>query len=127
MTDRSWPHDPRLDPFRDAVWELRLDGRAVGYLTTQVSRMRSFPLLWLRQELLWYQVNWLVGRRDRIQEDYGPDWCTVAELEHARFEPDFGPVLEARGIEGAERERLLGDVRPRLANGTRQTSGCLHR
>lgn len=83
--ESGWPTDSRLDPFRDALWELRLAGQPVAHLTTQVSPMRSFPALWRKQEWLWFQVNWFDGRRDRSDEDYGPEWYSVAELERGRF------------------------------------------
>jgi hypothetical protein len=54
-----------MNPFRDAVWELSQDGQAVAYLTTEVTRMRSLAF-WVKQEWLWYQVNWLDGGRDRV-------------------------------------------------------------
>jgi hypothetical protein len=49
-----WPHDPRLDPFRDAVWELSRDGRVEAFMTTEVSRMRGLPFFWVKHEWLWY-------------------------------------------------------------------------
>ena len=102
-----WPQDQRLDPFRDAVWELSRDGQVEAYLTCQVIRMRSFPLFWIRREWLWYQVNWQVdGRRDEPQEDYGPDWLAVAELEEGRFDYDDGPAFDARPVEESQREML---------------------
>lgn len=84
----QWPRDPRLDPFRKAVWELSRDGHVEAFLTTEVTRMRSLPFFWVKQEWLWYQVNWLDGRRDHPREDYGPGWYAVAELEQGRFEHD---------------------------------------
>jgi hypothetical protein len=103
-----WPQDPRLDPFRDAVWELSRDGQVEAYLTTQVFRMRSFPFFWVKREWLWYQVNWLDGRRDRMDEDYGPDWHTVTELEAGKFEHDSvaGLVFDARPVDAADRDTL---------------------
>ncbi len=108
MFEDPWPKDPRLDPFRDAVWELSRDGEVVAYLTTQVARMRSFPFFWVKREWLWYQVNWLDGRRDQAQEDYEPDWYTVAELEQGKFEPDWSDdlVLDARRVQEPERQKL---------------------
>ena len=101
-----WPEEPRLDPFRDAVWELSREGQVVAYVTTTVGRMRSFPAFWVKQEQLWYQVDWLDGR-DLLQEDYGPGWYAVAELEHGYFEPaSDGQVFEARRVEEPDRSRL---------------------
>ena len=109
MTFNSpWPQDPRLDPFRDAVWELSREGQVEAYLTTAVIRMRSFPFFWVKHEWLWYQVNWRDGQRDHPQEDYGPGWYTVAELEAGKFQNDFvaGLVFDARPVDAADRGTL---------------------
>jgi hypothetical protein len=57
---------------------------------------------------LWCQIDWLDGRRDRPQEDYGPGWYTVSELEARRFQNDFGTglVFDARPVDAAERATL---------------------
>lgn len=108
-----WPHDPRLDPFRDAVWELSRYGHVTAYLTTTVGRMQSFPFFWVKQEWLWYQVHWLDGRHERAREDYGPDWLTVAELESGCFQPGSeDQVLQARPVIEPERTRLLDEYGP---------------
>jgi hypothetical protein len=75
-------------------------------MTTEVSRMRGLPFFWGKREWLWYQVNWLDGRRDHSNEDYGPQWCLVTELEQGRFEYDDGLVFDAKPIEGAHRIEL---------------------
>jgi hypothetical protein len=110
LDDDGWPRDPRLDPFRDAVWELSLHGRPVAYLTTQVVKMRTYPVPWGRkEEQLWFQVNWLDGRRDVSDEDYGPGWVVVADLEAGTFEyPDRGESInfDARPVLGEERGTL---------------------
>lgn len=111
--DDPWPQDRRLDPFRDAVWELSREGRVEAYLTCQVIRMRSFPFIWVKREWLWYQVNWLDGRRDRPQEDYGPGWHTVAELEQGKFEyDDVDSEFDAQPVEGPDRDRLWRQFGP---------------
>ncbi len=112
--DDPWPQDRRLDPFRDAVWELSREGRVEAYLTCQVVPMRSFPFLWVKREWLWYQVNWLDGRRDRPQEDYGPNWYAVAELEQGKFEYDdvSGLGFDAEPVEGPNRDRLWEQFGP---------------
>ena len=107
----DWPMDPRLDPFREAVWELSQAGRAVAYLTTEVTRMRSLAF-WIKQEWLWYQVNWLDGRRERPDEDYGPKWYPVSDLEQGKFEVDEGLVLDARPVIGPDRDRLWSEYGP---------------
>ena len=85
-----------------------MDGEIVAYLTTEVSRMRSFPAFWLKREWLWYQVNWVDGGRDRPREDYGPGWYAVAELERGQFEPEVqdGLVLGAQPVNPTERNAL---------------------
>ncbi|MEV8374846.1 hypothetical protein AB0P21_19065 [Kribbella sp. NPDC056861] len=109
----QWPHDPRLDPFRDAVWELSRDNQVVAHLTTQVIRMRSFPIFWLKRESLWYQVNWLDGEQDRPEEDYGPNWYTVAELEQGKFTPDDDDdVLDARPVPEPQHQGLWAQYGP---------------
>ena len=106
--DDSWPQDPRLDPFRNAVWVLSRQGKAEAYLTCRVIPTRTFPLFWSKGELLWYRVNWLDGRRDRAQEDSGPNWPVVTELERGRFEHDDirSIVYDAHRVEGPDRDQL---------------------
>lgn len=74
--------------------------------------MRSLPLFWLKRESLWYQVNWLNGEKDRPQEDYGPGWYTVAELEEGRFDPDDDDVLDARPVGEIQRAELWAQYGP---------------
>ena len=105
--DEPWPHEPRLHPFRDAVWELSREGEVVAYLTTEVIPLRSLPLFWVKREWLWYQVNWLDGRRERPQEDYGPEWYVVTELEQGKFAAHADDQdLGASPVEGPERDEL---------------------
>jgi hypothetical protein len=67
--------------------------------------MRSFPFFWIKREWLWYQVTWVDGRRDRPEEDYGPGWYAVAELEQGRL-THHGVEFDANPLEGSERDRL---------------------
>jgi hypothetical protein len=101
----DWPQDPRLDPFRNAVWELSRGGRVVAHLTCRVVPVRRG---WAKREVVWYQVIWLDGRRERLQADSGPVWSVVADLERGRFEVlDIGDqVLDARPLASAERDAL---------------------
>ena len=112
--DDPWPQDPRLDPFRDAVWELSRAGMPQAYLICRVIPTRSFPAVWARSELLWYRVNWLNGRRDRSHEDYGPNWPVLTELEKGRFEVDDirSIVLDAHQVVGLERDQLWQQYGP---------------
>jgi hypothetical protein len=109
-----WPQDPRLDPYRNAVWELARSGRVQGYLTCRVIPTRSFPGLWAKSELLWYQVCWLDGRRERPGEDHGPGWPVVTDLEEGRFVADDlrGFTYAARPVEGQARQRLWARYGP---------------
>ena len=107
--ESGWPRDSRLHPFRDAVWELSLWGQLAAHLTTQVISMRSLATFRRKQEWLWFQVYWLDGQRDRADEDYGPEWYTVAELEGGTFEHDVvGRTFrfEAKPVAGADRQAL---------------------
>lgn len=112
----DWPRDPRLDPFRDAVWELSLHGQPLAHMTTHIIPMRAFPTKWARkQEWLWYQVNWLDGRRDRPDEDYGPEWFVVQELEGGTFEYPHGGrevSFDAKPVTGVERADLWARYGP---------------
>lgn len=109
--EKDWPKDPALDAFRNSVWKLSRDGTAVGWITTSVMPMRSFPLLGIKQEQMWSQVHWMDGRHEYCEEDYGPDWPVVEELSggHFRtFEPGGGSEIdfEAVTVTGAERDQL---------------------
>lgn len=99
-----WPQDPRLDPFRDAVWELSRDGRVAGHLVSSIGPMRSFPGWRERQEWMLYAVVWSDGTVERPNEDYGPQWLTVAELEQGYY--DDGDRYAARRLEGEARDRI---------------------
>jgi hypothetical protein len=77
-----------------------------AFMTTEVRRMRALPAFWIKREWLWYQVNWVDGRRDHPNEDYGPGWYLVAELEEGRFEYDDGMVFDAKPVEGPQRIEL---------------------
>lgn len=107
----DWPQDRRLDPFRDAVFELRQDGQKVGWLTTSVTPMRSFPLLWVKQEQMWTQIHWAHGGREYCEEDYGPEWYGVAELQEGRFS---GLDSAARHLVDFDANPVLGSERDHL-------------
>ncbi|MDR4532806.1 hypothetical protein [Glutamicibacter sp. PS] len=109
--ETDWPRDPRLDVSRDAVWELSLDGRARGWLTTSVGIMRTFPFLNEKQEQMWSQVHWLDGDDGYLEEDYGPEWYAVEELLAGYFltsEPGSfeDTKFTAIPITGSKRDRL---------------------
>jgi len=105
--------DSGRQKFRVGGHEGSTEGWVEAYLTCQVIRMRSLPFLWVKREWLWYQVNWLDGRRDEPQEDYGPGWYTVAELEQGKFEYDgVDGEFDAEPVEGPDRDRLWGQFGP---------------
>lgn len=111
----DWPKDPRLDIFRDSVWRLSLDGELAGWLTTAISPMRTFPVLWRKREGMWTQVHWIDGRRSPQEEDYGPNWWTAEELRGGSFsiyDQHVGKdlTLEAVRVTGAERHRLWNQL-----------------
>lgn len=103
-----WPQDPRLDPFRDAVWELSRDGITVGHIVSEVNRMRALPALWVRREFMVFDVIWADGTRECQMEDFGPDWLTVIELERGFVEVEDG-VLDAAPLTGPDRDRIWGE------------------
>ena len=90
LFDGLWSHEPRLDPFRDAVWELSRAGHVDAYLTMSVIPMRSFPFFWVKREWLWFQVNWRDGRRDPPGEDYGPGWFSASTGTRPAVDTRFG-------------------------------------
>lgn len=104
----NWPQNPRLDPFRDAVWELTRDGVAVGHIASEVLRIRTAPALWVKREFMVFDVMWVDGTRECRMQDYGPDWLTVAELERGFVEVDDG-VLDAAPLAGPERDRIWAE------------------
>ncbi|WP_345150247.1 hypothetical protein [Arthrobacter ginkgonis] len=100
-----------MDPFRDGVWELSLNGEAKGWVTSSVTPMRSFPLLWVKQEQMWTQVHWLGGGHEYTEEDYGPEWYAAEDLRGGRFvafdpRTDLETSFDAILVAGAERDRL---------------------
>ena len=109
--EANWPRDPRLDVFRDAVWELTIDGEIKGWLTTSVGVMRSFPFFWDKQEQMWSQVHWLDGKHEYLEEDYGPEWYAVEELLGGHFVTEDPQTIRetsfaASPVTGTERDRL---------------------
>ena len=107
----DWPRDARLDPFRDAVWELRRNGRVAAHLVCRVVPVRR---LWAKREQLWYQLVWPDGRREPAQLDSGPVWSIVADLEQGRFELlDVGQhVFDAVPVPPDQRDTLRARLGP---------------
>ncbi|GEO97026.1 hypothetical protein [Kocuria turfanensis] len=112
--EANWPKDPQMDLFRDAVWELSLNGKTKGWATTGVTPMRSFPFLWCQQEQMWTQVHWLDGRHGYLEEDYGPEWPAAEELRGGHFvsaHPQTGleTRFDATVVTGPEHDRLWAE------------------
>ncbi len=109
--ETNWPRDSRLDVFRDAVWELTLNGELRGWVTTSIGLMRSFPIFWDKQEQLWFQVHWVDGTHEQVEEDYAPGWFTAEELLIGCLvtdDPQDGEetTFTARPVTGEVRDQL---------------------
>lgn len=102
------PRDPRLDPYRDAVWELSRNGRVEAHLVTSVEHFRYWPFGRERRERLFCRVCWPDGRSSPPEEDLGPEWYTVQELEQGTFESgyDTGGTFDAKPLHGSARDEL---------------------
>lgn len=103
------------------MFELRGGDQANGYLTTTVGPMRSFPALWIKQERLWAQPHWLDGHHQESEEDYGPGWYLIEQLQAGAFEAfdaqaDEMVTYEAAQIHGPERDRLWREYGRRRLN-----------
>lgn len=112
MSRSDWPQNPRLHPFRDAVWELSRDGETVGHLVSTVAPMRSL-LFWIKQECVWFEVTWSDGTVDPDPplEDYGPEWVTVSELERGFYDDLDRGRFDARPLSGSERDAVWQKVK----------------
>ena len=105
------PHDPRLDPFLDAVWELSRQGRVEAYLVTNVSNFRYWPFGRKRRDCMWFRVCWPDGRFEVPEDDYGPEWFIVDDLEQGKFDGSDG-VFDAKPVEGSLRDQLWEQYGP---------------
>lgn len=105
------PRDPRLDPFRDAVWELRHEGAVEAHLVTSVTHFRYWPLGRKPHDSVWFKVCWLDGRQDMPEDDYGPEWYFVSDLERGKFEVS-GRTFDARPVAGSQRDQLWEQYGP---------------
>ena len=114
--ETNWPKDPRLDPFRDAVWQLSLNGEIKGWVTTSVTPMRSFPFFWSKLECMWNQVHWADAKHEDVDEDYSPEWFAVEELLTGNFTTcdsrfDRDGTFDATLVTGPERDRLWAQLK----------------
>jgi hypothetical protein len=69
------------------------------YLVTQVSYFRYWPFGRRQRQCMWSKVCWLDGRQDMPEDDYGPEWYTVADLEQGKYETTTA-VFDAVRLEG---------------------------
>lgn len=111
LDEANWPKDPKLDPFRDAVWQLSSNGEVKGWVTTSVTPMRSLVFFWVKYECMWHQVHWADGKHEDAEEDYAPDWFDVEDLLSGHFSTvgsrfDRDGTFDAVLVTGPERDRL---------------------
>lgn len=93
MEDRDYtPADPTLQSWDHGLAELRLDGEVRAYLGCVVGEIRSrVPSPWP-----WFVVVWPDGSKEHSEEDYGPDWPAVRELDEGHFTYGARPSTERR-------------------------------
>src|SRR6478752_1092018 len=100
------PQDPRLDPYRDAVWELSRNGTVEAHLVTQVSHFRYWPFGRKYHESLVCRLYWLDGHSEPPEEDYEP-WVSVPELEQGKYESSYADgMFDAKPLEGSARDHI---------------------
>ena len=94
--------------------KLSRNGQAEAHLLTQVTHYRSWPFGRQRHEWLWCKVCWLDGRQGPPEEDYGPGWYTVAELEQRKLTDayDSGGAFDATPLEGVVRDQIWARYGP---------------
>lgn len=81
---RSPEPDPLIEPFRDGLGELRLNGELAGHVATSVGEFWSPFRPLRRQWWVWLIVVWADGTHERSREDY-PPWTYVTEMAHGYF------------------------------------------
>lgn len=113
---KDWPTDPYLGPFRDAVWQLSSDGEVKGWVSTNVSPMRSLPFFWVQSECMWNQVHWVDDKHEDVEEDYSPLWVAVEELLTGQFSVvssrfDRDGSYDASPVSGPARDRLWTELK----------------
>lgn len=86
--------DPTLRAYDHGVGTLSVNGELRGYLASVVGETK-FPG---RSPWPWFVTVWLDGTKERSQEDYGPGWYIVRELDGSYFD-DYGRSIpmERRG------------------------------
>lgn len=76
-----------------------------AHLVTNVSHFRYWPLGRKHHDSVWFKVCWLAGRQDMPEDDYGPEWYFVSDLEQGTFEVS-GRTFDAKPVEGPRRHEL---------------------
>lgn len=76
-----------------------------AHLVTNVTHFQFWPFGRTHQEGMWFKVCWLDGRQEVPEDDYGPEWYIVADLEQGKFEGSQG-AFDAKPMEGSRRDRL---------------------
>lgn len=82
-----------------------------AHLVTNVSHFRYWPVGRRRHDSVWFKVCWLDGRQEMAEDDYGPEWCFVSDLEQGKFDVS-GRRFEARPVEGSRRDELWEQLGP---------------
>ena len=54
---------------------------------------------------MWFRVCWPDGRYEVPEDDYGPEWYVVADVEQGTFKGCDG-VFDAKPVEGPLRDQL---------------------
>jgi len=84
-------HDPDLDPFRDGVAELRLDGELCGHVASTVVHFWGLGRPFTLQERVFLKVTWTDGSVEVIEDyptwssDGGWRWTAVDEMQRGVF------------------------------------------
>lgn len=93
MPDYYTPSDPTLARLDHGLAELRVDGDVRAYLACVVTRLgaRGDGGPWP-----WFVVVWPDGYKEDPEEDYGPGWEIVRELDAGVFTYGARPSLERR-------------------------------
>lgn len=93
MADDYEPRDPTLASLDHGLAELRVDGEVRAHLAYVVKRLglRGASGPWP-----WFVVVWPDGHKEHADEDYGPGWETVRQLDAGSFTYGARPSLERR-------------------------------
>lgn len=90
------PLDPTLACYDHRVATMSLDGEVRGYLACVVGAHRTLTSAAMRP-WPWFRVVWADGRREPPEEDYGPGWDLVRELDAGHLDYQDGPSQVRHG------------------------------